>query len=177
MFEAPSLISSIPDIAKIYEINKSQEDELIDAVKELDQNIFLSSMNLSLIKRWEAILNIKPLDDDTLDDRRFRIKSKIVERVPYTYKVIYRKICALCPDGFSFVLDDNLTFLKVMISLSSKKMKTDVDSFLEEVLPLNMNFYVGIIYNRYGLYEEKSYKDMTLYTYKELREKIMEGGE
>ena len=99
MFNAPEIFSNIPDIAQIYEINDSQSDELDEALEQLDNNIFLDKMDVETCARWEDILEITSFDDDKIEDRRFRIKLKILEKLPYSYRVIIKRLDFLCPDG------------------------------------------------------------------------------
>ena len=83
MFNAPEVITMIPDIKKIYDINDTQCEQLEASVETLDKNIFLDTMDESTIERWEKILEIFPFDDDTLNDRRFRVKGKVISEFEF----------------------------------------------------------------------------------------------
>ena len=174
MFNAPIIFSNIPDIAKIYEINDKQCDDLEKAVDELDGNIFLDYMNEHMISNWENLLNITPLDDDTVDERRFRVKSKVIERLPYSIRMIKRKLDTLCPDGYTLALNDQLTEANIKIALKSSKMIDDVAELMEDMLPLNMIFKVTIIWNQYGTLTQLKHSQLATLTYKEVREVVLE---
>ena len=143
MFEAPEVIIQIPDIKQTYEAVDKQMEKLKAAVDQMEDDIFLESMGEEKIKLWEKMLGIKPLDDDTLSDRRFRIQSKVLEKLPYSYRVVIRKLTALAPDGMKITRSDkNVT---VKLAIASKKKIKDVAELLEVTLPLNMNFEIIIV--------------------------------
>lgn len=174
MFNSPVIFSNIPDIAQIHEINETQSDALEKAIEEMDQNIFLDTMNEHIITRWEAMLGITPLDNDTLDDRRFRVKSKVLEKLPYSIRVIEHKLDTLCPDGYSMTINDDLTEVIIKLSLTSKKMIEDVGVLMEEILPLNMLYNVSIIWNQYGVLSQLTHSQLAESTHQELREEVIE---
>lgn len=174
MFNAPEIFTNIPDIAQIYAINDEQIAELEDAVDQMNDNIFLDSMNEEMIARWEKMLDIIPLDDDTLDDRRFRVKSKVLEKLPYSYRVILAKLDTLCPDGYQFIIDEDRLSVETKLALKSKRMITDVDEMLEDVLPLNMTYVVSILWNQYETLARYTHEHLASYTQKQLRENVFE---
>ena len=174
MFNAPEIFTNIPDIAQIYEINTKQSDDLEKALAQMDDNIFLDRMDEGTCKRWEGILDITAFDDDTLEDRRFRIKSKILEKLPYSYRVIIKKMDVLCPDGYTFIVDDDRLSVEAKLSLKSKKMINDVDELFDKVLPLNMTYVISIIWNTHETLGKHTHEKLSNYTYKELRERVLE---
>lgn len=170
MFEAPEIIIQIPDIKQVYDAVDKQIEKLAAAVDQMEDDIFLESMGEEKIKLWEKMLRIKPLDDDTLSDRRFRAQSKVLEKLPYSYRVIVRKLTALAPDGMEITRSDkNVT---VKLAIASKKKIKDVAELLEVTLPLNMNYEVIIMYHTYGFFKERkmTYGQMKAFSYLALRE-------
>ena len=168
MFNAPSIITDIPDIKTIYDINDDQGEELDEAVSRLDDNIFLDDMHEEQIVRWEKILHISPASDDTIEDRRFRVKTKVLERLPYSYRVILNKLETLCPNGYELVVNDNRDAVTIYLSLRSLKMLADVNELMDKILPLNMIFEIIILYNTYGTYSTWTHEEMHPYTHDEL---------
>ena len=174
MFNAPEIIKNISEIVTIYNHNDVQEEELNNFINEMDDNISLDDMKESGIKKWEKILKVNHFDDDTLEERRFRVKAKRLEKLPYSYRVIRRKLNILCGDNYTFDIDDKRSSVSVKIGLKSKRMKTDVISFLDDVLPLNMIFSVSILYNQHYKFKSLKYGEMKKYKHNDLREKVFE---
>lgn len=172
MFNAPTIITQIPDIRQIYDINDRQGKELDAAVRQMDDNLFFDSMDDNMISRWESILKIEPKDDDSIDDRRFRIHSKVVENLPYTRNVLVKKMKALCPYGY--VLDFEPKKVTIKLVLKSKQMMEDVINFLENILPLDMTYQVSILFNTYKTLSQYENQYLKAFTYKSVRDTELE---
>ncbi len=170
----PELIGRIPDIAVIYAINDSQADDLDRALGTLEDNIYIVTMNEEKTKRWEAILGIKSKDTDSLDDRRFRVRSRVLEKLPYSYRVLLRKLEALCPDGVKLIVNNAEESVVVKVALKSRTMTEEVDSMLDAVLPLNMTYIVIIMFNSWGMFTNRTWRQMTEMTWKIMRERVLE---
>lgn len=176
LFDAPEIIRSIPDIKKIYEINADQEALLDASVNALFDDIFLETMDETKTARWEKMLSIIPLDTDTLSERRFRIQTRVLERMPYTYRVILRKLQTLCPGGVDWTVDTEKQFIIVRVALASKNMRADVDELLDNVLPLNMEYALIILYNTYAMLAKHTNGNLKQFTHQQMRDDTAIGG-
>ena len=176
LFDAPEIIQSIPDIKKIYEINADQEAMLDASVNALFDNIFLETMDETKTARWEKMLSIIPLDTDTLSERRFRIQTRVLERMPYTYRVILRKLQTLCPGGVDWTVDTEKQLIIVRVALASKNMRADVDELLDNVLPLNMEYTLIILYNTYAMLAKHTNGNLKQFTHQQMRDDTAIGG-
>lgn len=170
MFNAPETILNIPDIKKIYDINDRQIVELETAINEMEDDILLETMSEEKIKRWEAMLGIIHLNDDTLDNRRFRIRAKVLEGLPYSLRVIMRKLDVLVPEGYTLEITADAIIVK--LASKSKRMIEDVFDMLENSTPLNMVLNVSIIWNQYETVGAYTYAELSQYTYKRIREEV-----
>ena len=168
MFNAPYMIMQIPDIRKIYEINEGQGEDLDLAVETVDAGLFVTTMPEEVLKDWETIYHLHPGDSDSLYDRRLRVQSKMLERLPYSYRVVMRKLDSLLPYGYEVYINENLTLFSVKIVLVSKNMITDVKSFLEEVIPLNMALIVDLKYNTHSVLSRFTHEHLANYTHQQL---------
>lgn len=166
--EAPEIILQIPDINQTYKAVDVQMEKLTAAVEQLEKDIFIEDMGEYKIKRWEQLLGIIAFDDDTLSDRRFRIQTKILERLPYSYRVVVRKLNTLAPDGMDIEINNKDVLVK--LALASKKKIKDVAEMLEVTLPLNMTYEVIIMYHTYGYLSKYTYGELSKFTYGQLRE-------
>lgn len=176
LFDAPEIIRSIPDIKRIYEINADQEAMLDASVNALFDDIFLETMDETKTARWEKMLFIIPLDTDTLSERRFRIQTRVLERMPYTYRVILRKLQTLCPGGVDWTVDTEKQLIIVRVALASKNMRADVDELLDNVLPLNMEYTLIILYNTYAMLEKHTNGNLKQFTHQQIRDDTAIGG-
>lgn len=145
MFNAPIVFTNVPDIAKIYEINDSQIDELESAVTQLDSDIFFETMSEERTARWEKMLGIVPLDNHSLEDRRLKIHINVLEKMPYSYRVLVAKLNALLGNSYSLTLYNNT--LGFSCSILDETLFKNVMVMLEDIVPLNM--CILITDNRY----------------------------
>lgn len=171
MFNAPQILTQIPDIAQLYAINETQCTALDNAVQELDDDIFLADMHESHIERWESILKLTPSTTDTLEERRFRVKTTMMDKLPYTYRVLINKLDELCPGGYEVTLNSNKTHLGIALAIRSASSRNDVVELVEKILPLNMTYEVTELFARYSaLNGNYTHADLSVFTHQEIRE-------
>ena len=91
--------SVVKDYKEFKEISK-RENEILTNCWTASNNVFLDQFIETLTengcKRWEKILGIQPKGTDTLQVRRFRIKSRINEDLPYTWRSLENVLNSLC---------------------------------------------------------------------------------
>lgn len=174
MFEAPEIIKNIPDIKQIYDINEMQGDTLDQTVEQIDSDMNIDEMDASTMERWETILKIVPARSDTLDVRRFRIKTKITDSMPYTYRALERKLDDMCAGAYDIVIDRINQSIKVNLGLASQKKINDVMNMLEEMVPLDMIIDTSVLYNAHGYLAQYPHCILAQFTHKELREMELE---
>lgn len=174
MFEAPEIIKNIPDIKQIYDINEMQGDTLDQTVEQIDSDMNIDEMDASTVERWETILKIVPARSDTLDARRFRIKTKITDSMPYTYRALERKLDDMCAGAYDIVIDRINQSIKVNLGLASQKKINDVMNMLEEMVPLDMIIDTSVLYNAHGYLAQYPHCILAQFTHKELREMELE---
>lgn len=140
MFDAPEIFKSIPDISAIYEINNKQIDDLENAVEQLDNDIFFETMGEDRVSRWEKILKIVPPDNQNLKDRTTKVQMKVLEKLPYSFRVIQRKLDAVLKSEYELIIKNNVLIFNC--SIQDQNLFKDVIEMLEEIAPLNLSMSV-----------------------------------
>ncbi|MBO8435138.1 MAG: DUF2313 domain-containing protein [Tyzzerella sp.] len=165
----------VKDYKEFKEISRVENEMLTDCWSWsnkvfLDQ--FIETLTDNGCKRWEKILNIQPKGTDTLEVRRFRIKSRINEDLPYTYKALLNVLDNLCGNGYEVTLFNDEYRLKILIELTVKRMFDEVEKTVRRMLPANMILEVSLRYNQHISFR---YKHSTLgkYTHRCLREEVL----
>lgn len=174
MFNAPLFITNIPDIAQIYYANEKQSEDLDKGLAQIEKNIYLETMDVEMVGRWEKILGIVPSITDTVSDRIFRVKARVLESIPYSERVILKRLQTLCPEGYIWKVSEDRLNVTVKLALSTKNKKAQIEELLDRILPLNMTYSVDVLYNSYGTLKQKKYSDMRKMSYTELRENVLE---
>lgn len=170
MFEAPEIVKQIPDIAKIYEINDDQIEQLDEDVDQLDSDMIVDLMSDDTLGHWEKIYDITVFDDESLDDRRTKVKGKMMEKLPYSYRVIVRNLDSLLPNGYDLYINEDLTEVEVKINLTGKYLLVNVQKMLDDMLPLNMTLDVDLKYNTYAILAMCTHGQLSSYTYQGLND-------
>lgn len=142
MFDAPEIIKNIPDIKQMYEINEKQGKELDAALMELEDNVFADTMSEQITAKWGKFLKLSKADGDKLEDRRARVKAKILERLPYSYRIIVGKIKGMCNELHEIEIDDERTEIEISALFERESQIRVMEEMLENCLPLNMIYNI-----------------------------------
>lgn len=153
------------DMKQIMNAEQTQIESLWESMRSLLKEGFVSDESDIGAARWESILDIIPLDTDTLQLRNFRIHSSLVVDLPYTYQNLNDQIEAICgKDEYELNLYGDIFKLSIKLALTIKKMKPEVEKLCERVVPLNLFLDIDLIYNTHGLIHSYSYTHSDLHS-------------
>lgn len=100
------LINYLPEVLRNYrEFQKTfeaEESELLKVQEELSKvldDLFVEDATERGVKRWENILGIVPKPSENLEDRKFKILSKLVKKLPYTRRRLEQLLEVLCGEN------------------------------------------------------------------------------
>lgn len=131
------------NIKEFKEIAIAEEPELryiLEAIDRTLANMFIDTMDESAVSRYERMMGIYPDASDTLDTRRFRVKTKWNDYVPYTETELYRRLVSICgsPDLFDIEEHYKEYLLKVTTHVGVKGSFDMVASTLDDMIPANL---------------------------------------
>lgn len=173
-FSYPEVIGNIRDIKAIYDINEQQEKKVDSAISSISRNLFIDTADVNHVSRWEKMLKLSVYATDTLNDRRFRVKSKIIERLPYTYKILINKLNALCdPGGYILEVDTDAQTVLCYINLSNKGKLSDFEKILDEIIPMNMTIQVELLFNSHERVGGFTHTELSKLTHYDIREEVL----
>lgn len=175
------LINYLPYVVRDYDVFKAmmeaEQPEFESAwasVNDLMNNQFISTAGNMGLSRWEQILEITPKGTDTLDDRRFRILTRINEELPYTLPQLRVILETLCGDGnYSATVEEGTYILVVKIGLAAKKNFSDVEALLQRVIPANMVVDLSQLYNTHIELGRFTHAQLAAFTHDHLRNEVM----
>ncbi len=120
---------------------EDEEFEIVwDTADRVLRNRFIETADEYGISRFEAMLGIYPSEEDTLELRRERVRSKWFDRIPYTWKILLQRLTQLCGDT-GFVLMHNFEigytlFLETELELFGQTQ--ELERLLLTILPCNI---------------------------------------
>lgn len=139
-----SVLDWADDVLKDYieyeEIAAAEDPEFERLYKLLDKwnkNFFPKTADEDGITLFEQLLNITPLPNEDLEDRRYRVIAKLNAKLPYT-EVQLRRILGgiLGYDGFSLTVKDLI--LTISLAEENNNKIQIIFELLKEIVPMNI---------------------------------------
>lgn len=170
----PSVLQEFEEFKELFKAEQKQVDELWEMIYGILNEAFIDTAEDTGLKRWETALNIAPLDTDTTAVRRMRIQAKLIEDVPYTWNNLKKMLGSLCgEDGYTLELKSKEYTLVIKVALTSKKMKEEVETMCDRVVPANLILDIDLMYNTYEILKGYTYGQLSNKTYAELRNEVL----
>jgi hypothetical protein len=170
----PWIMQEIEEFKQIANAENPEIDSLFTAIGDAMNDQFVNDSTVNGVKRWESILNIVPKGTDTLDVRKFRILSRLNEKLPYTYRTLENNLISLCGEnGFTLELNNGTYTLIVRVELVVKGKFDEVNSLLKRTVPANMVIDLSLRYNQHGTLSQFTNGQLKAYTHGQLRNEVI----
>lgn len=170
----PHYMQEYKEIRAIMEAEQPEVDALWSAVDKAFSDQFILDATEYGVKRWESMLGISPKDTDSLNERKFRILTRLNQELPYTMTRLKESLTTLCgADGFSINLQAENRHVEVTLALGNQNNYQDVVNLLTTVLPANPTQYVRVMYNTHGVLAPFTHEQLAAYTHEQLRNEVL----
>lgn len=165
----------IREIKEFKEISKAADIEikrLLEALKSVLNNRYLTSMNAGECTELENMLGIASLPDDTLEDRVRRIKGYFVSNLPYTQSKLIEVLNVLCggPENYVLLVEPGQYAIHVGVKLASVRLTDNVREIVNNMVPANMVRDVYVVFNRWRRFKSVTWGELKNETWKGLHE-------
>lgn len=170
----PHFMQVFREMATIMETEQFEIDRLwLEAENALADQFILEATNHG-VRRWESMLGISPKDTDTLDERKFRILTKLNQELPYTLRKLEQVLTNLCgADGYSIELTAAEYHIEVKLAVGNHSNYSEVETLLNKMIPANMTQYIKLMYNKYELVSQFSHAQLAAYTHEQIRNEVL----
>lgn len=136
----PEFIQEYREIKHIMNSEQPEIQKLEDETEIIKDNQFILTCDLNGITRFEKLLGITPLSDDTLESRKSRVISRWNDMIPYTYEVLRDKLNLICGEGnYLMIPNFNDYELEIMVSLPLCGQADELDYMLSYMVPANID--------------------------------------
>ncbi|HEX2927702.1 MAG TPA: putative phage tail protein [Ruminiclostridium sp.] len=174
------VLSYIPDFLQDFrefrELADSENPEILalwGAMEDVLKDQFVNDATENGVKRWESILKITPKGTDSLEVRKFRILTRLNEKLPYTYRLLELQLSTLCgKSGYFLELRNNEYKLKVRVALTAKGMLAEVENLLKRIVPANMEIDLSLLYNQNLALNGLTHAKLSKFTHEQLRSEV-----
>ncbi|GAC43342.1 putative phage tail protein [Paenibacillus popilliae] len=170
----PDYLQEIREFEALAAAQQPEFDRALSLISTMAQDFSVFTLTESGIQRWERILGIDGKQADDMDSRRFRIISRVIERIPITKRTLYTQLETLCgKGGFTLEINSGGYVLSVKLALTSKSAFSDVVALLGRQAPANLICEVTIMYNKHNVLGQFTHAQMSKRTHYELRNEVI----
>ena len=143
----PPFLADIRELKAALEAEDPEFELVWKAADKILSNEFIQTADENGISRFEAMLRLYPQSDDTLEVRRARVMAAWYSNLPYTYRLLIKKLSILCGGtDFSVTKKYGSYCISVITHLKSYDQIAELKDMLNKMLPANMivNLYNSI---------------------------------
>ena len=174
----PPILLKTYEFPLLCETEQPEIDRLHDAADAVLDAQFLSTAGEYAIQRYEKIFGVVPQDTDTLDERRFKVLTRINTQLPFSVRRLRQQLATLCgADGYKLELDGGKYTLTVKVALTAKRNQQAVEELLAGIVPANMVCTTSLLYNQHAHLTRFTHAQLALLTHFEIREEVLPDGE
>jgi hypothetical protein len=173
----PHFMQTYREMATIMETEQTEIDRLwLEAENALVDQFILEATENG-VKRWESMLGISSKDTDSLDERKFRILTKLNQELPYTLRKLEQALSNLCGKGnYSVEIKAAEYHVEVKLALANENNYQEVEKLLTKMVPANMTQYIQIMYNRHSIWMVYTHSQLAAYTHQKLKSEVVTNG-
>lgn len=174
----PPILLRTYEFPLLCDTEQPEIDRLHDAADAVLDAQFLSTAGEYAIQRYEKIFSVVPQDTDTLDERRFKVLTRINTQLPFSVRRLRQQLATLCgEDGYKLEVSGGKYTLSVKVALTAKRNQQAVEELLADIAPANMVCTTSLLYNQHADLTRFTHAQLALLTHFEIREEVLPDGE
>lgn len=144
----PPFMQEYTEMQKVMESEQPEIDLLWIATEGVFADQFIQDATENGVSRWESMLGVSPKGTDTLDERKFRILSKLNQELPYTMRKLEQVLTTLCgSDGYSIKLNAAEYEIEIELGLANHNNYDEVKRTLKAMIPANLTQVITLLFN------------------------------
>ena len=175
----PPVLQNVLEFRWLMTAEQERMDHFQTRVDAVFDNQFIDTAREEGIERYESILGLYPKTTDTLQERRMRIKARMLETLPFTIRRLEALLESLCGSergrDWECELFHNEYYIHIGVGIRGKNSEDEVMQMLRRVLPANLMMDLYIIYNRHKYLRPYTHRQLEPYTHRALREEVLDG--
>ncbi|MDO4299926.1 MAG: DUF2313 domain-containing protein [Clostridia bacterium] len=167
----PPFMQEYREIREICTSEDYEIKELQNYKNKIQKELFLETATDYGIKRTESNLGITASDGESMEYRKFRIKSILIG----THYSLIEALNSLIPNGeYTLNFDINTLTLTLRIPLSNKMYLNSVSEMLDKTVPLNIAVSCSILYTSHSNAGKYTHSELKEFTHKFIKEDLHE---
>ena len=167
----PPFLREYSELKAIMNVESSEIESIKNTHNQIIDNRYIQTCDETGISRFEKLLGIAPLSNDTLDDRKVRCLTKWNHKLPYNYVVLLNSLSSVCgADGYAVSMDFTGLQMAVRIALSARSQLSSVKKMIERMVPCTVSVSVEMMYNTNAMLSPFTHMQLETFTHAQLRE-------
>lgn len=140
----PQSVRDIKEFQAIVDSEGNEFDMMKTALQSVTDNAYLTTMDEGRVEAWEKLLNIKPIENSTLDDRRDTIVARIRGQGKLNSELISSIVNAFTGGtAISYIVDSTL-YVEITPPANNKSFQfPNVYQELAKKVPAHLGFVVS----------------------------------
>ena len=121
------------------------------------RNQYFDTMDADTCTRWEKLIRITLVGDETLFERRIQIKGRWTSSLPYTEPKFHEVLQSMVGEYYTLAIDVPTKELDVGILLAEVLKVDYVYEIMRAMAPADMIVNVRVVYNRWSRFQEETW--------------------
>lgn len=170
----PAFMREIREIEGLCKAQQPEIEQADEKVLKILDEFFVESATEYGIARWETVMGVKHPGEESLEERRFRIRLKLGNPEVYTMQKLKEFLGNLLgDDGYSVELSHREYTLRIRVNLSAKTKYQDALQYITEVTPANLIIDMSLLYNQHGTLNRFTHQQLSNRTHTEIRNEVL----
>lgn len=167
----PKYITEYKEIKNILNIEISMLLKLNSDINSIEKELFLETADGYGINRIEKILGIISSSEESIDYRKFRIKSIMLG----IHQALKDTLSSLIPNNdYTLNYEINTMTMTLRLPVANEMYLSSVIDMLENTIPLNIKLDCSIAYTPHSKIKNYTYGQLKSYTHKYIKEELYE---
>lgn len=139
----PPIMQNFTEIKQITKVEQTEVNSLDFEIGRVLDNAFIEDCDEYGIKKYEKLVGVTPTAQDTLESRISRVLIHWNDFIPYSYRVLIRKLNIFCGVNNYDISGDLKNYeLVIQTMLSLPGQSKELEIMLNKMLPLNISLSV-----------------------------------
>lgn len=134
-------MQKLKEMKEIMRVEETKFKVLESDVEKVLNNAFIKDCDEYGIKKYERLLGIIIMPEDSLESRKSRVQLYWNNEIPYTYRTLIRQLNVYCGVN-NYDIDADLKNYDISFSIYGKVDLMEIESFLEKILPENIMYHI-----------------------------------
>lgn len=170
----PAHLRGIRELSELCTVNDPDKDEIKTNMDNDADDFYIPSATIDGIERWEAVMHITS-GEATIDERRFKLSSRVNNRAPFSEKRIREMLDNLLGnEHYEFIMTTATFQLEILLDVGTKHQINTVTDMLDNILPAHIKLVMNIEYNTHQVLGGFTHEHLSEYTHSQLQDTLLE---